>query len=262
MRFIYPTLLFILLSSCVSKEKKLNSGFLTLERQYFSQQLPDSLINSFTRKLYFNDNYSYLTVADSAATADDHLYIRDYKTNTIYLKKTFDGVNYYAAFPIQKNDNVTYTGNIKTIHGYECREGIHVSHMRDTTTFWATDNIGLDRTIWSLTDVDGFVLETKYQNGIKKVVKEIHWEKINDVFFENKIDTLKTYIQKSYNGLKIVEAQWELDCYKTRLESYKKMEEAGEITSERFATIKQTFEGWFKGIEDRTEALKKQENEY
>ena len=255
-------LLLVLLISCNSKQTKHNSGYLNLERQYFSQQNPDSLTNSFTRKLYFNKNYSFLTVADSAATSDDHLYIRDYKTNTIYLKKTFDSINYYAKFPIKNNNNVTYSGNKKVLHGYECREGIHIGQMEDTTTFWATDKIGLDRTIWSLTDVDGFVLETKYQNGIKKVVKDIHWEKINDAFFKNKIDTLKTYIQKSYSGLKIVEAEWELNYYKKRLESYKKMEDDGEITSEQFARIKQQFDGWFKEIKDRIEELKKQENEY
>lgn len=175
MRAITLVLSIFILGSC-NLTTKPTSGYLNLERQYYSRENPDSIVGSFTRKLYFNDNYSLLTIADSSATADDHLYIRDYNTNRIYLKKTFDSLHYYANFPIEKNHSVTYTGNTKRLHGYECKEGMHVGQMNDTTNFWATNAIGLDRTIWSLVDVDGFVLEATYSNGIKKVVKNIHFE--------------------------------------------------------------------------------------
>jgi predicted DNA-binding protein YlxM (UPF0122 family) len=254
---IIPILLFLF--ACNIKETKQISGYLNLERQYYSQQHPDSLTGSFTRKLYFNNNYSFLTVADSSATADDHLYIRDYTTNTVYLKKTFDSVNYYAEFPIKKNENITYTSNKKVIHGYECREGIHIGHMKDTTTFWSTDKIGLDRTIWSLVDVDGFVLETKYQNGIKKVIKDINFQEVQDSFFTEEIAKIKTYKKESYYGLKIVEAKWELDYFKNRLEIYRKRKNDKEITSEIFESIENDFKSLFKDIESRIEELKENE---
>ena len=65
--------------------------------------------------------------------------------------------------------------------------------MNDTTTFWASEKIGLDRTIWSLVDVDGFVLETQYQNGIKKVIKDINFQDVLDTFFTKEIAKIKTY---------------------------------------------------------------------
>lgn len=260
MRYISLPLTFFLLVSCTAKNDKPTSGFLALERQYFSQQQPDSLVNSFTRKLFFNENYSFLTVADSAATADDHLYIRDYAANKVYLKKTFDDVNYYASFPLRKEEGIHYTGKSKKIHGYLCKEGIYVSEMRDTTTFYATEEIGLDRTIWSLADPKGFVLEAKHQNGIKKVVKDIHWEPIDDSFFKAHIDTLKTYHKKSYYELKIVEAIWELNYFKDRLEMYRKMKEEGEITSIQLNEIENSFASWFKDIEARIKELEKKNN--
>ena len=254
---VIPILLFFF--ACNTKESKPISGYLNLERQYYSQQHPDSLTGSFTRKLYFNINYSFLTVADSAATADDHLYIRDYTTNTVYLKKTFDSINYYAEFPIEKNNNVTYTGNTKVLHGYECKEGIHIGHMNDTTTFWASEKIGLDRTIWSLVDVDGFVLETQYQNGIKKVIKDINFQDVLDTFFTKEIAKIKTYKKETYYGLKIVEAKWELDYYKNRLEIYRKRRDDGEITAENFEEIEENFKSWFKDIETRIRELQEKD---
>ena len=256
----YTTILLFLLSlmTCTPKQ---TSGYMVLERQYYSQQNPDSLTGSFTRKLFFNNNYSFLTIADSSATADDHFYIKDYLTNTVYLKKTFDSINYYAEFPINKNHNTLYTVNKKILHGYECKEGVHIGQMNDTTTFWTTDKIGLDRTIWSLVDVDGFVLETKYQNGIKKVIKNIQWKSIDDKFFESQIDTLKTYKKKSYYGLKIVEAEWELDYYKERLNAYKKMNEQGELNDEQYKNVERQFKTWLIDIKKRIKELElKDEN--
>lgn len=252
--------IFIIFLACITKEIPPTSGYLLLERQYFSQQTPDSLVNTFTRKLYFNNDYSFLTMADSSATADDHLYIRDYKTNTIYLKKTFNDINYYASFSIEKERGIIYTGKTKNIQGYECKEGKYISEMNDTTTFWKTDKIGLDRTIWSLADPKGFVLEAHHQNGIKKIVKEINWESIDNSFFEAQIDTLKTYKKKSYYGLKIVEAEWELNHYMGRLDEYVKMKENEEISSEQLDAVKQQFSPWLKQIEDRIKALQKKED--
>lgn len=44
MRYISLPLTFFLLVSCTAKNDKPTSGFLALERQYFSQQQPDSLV--------------------------------------------------------------------------------------------------------------------------------------------------------------------------------------------------------------------------
>jgi len=259
MKRILTLLIILTLVYCCTKEKKQISGYLDLERQYYSQQNPDSLLGSLTRKLYFNNDYSFLTVADSSATADDHLYIRDYTTNTVYLKKTFEDVNYYAAFPIEKEQGVTYTGETKTILGYESREGIHIGVMNDTTTFWVTDKIGLDRTIWSLVDVDGFVLEAEYFNGVKKKITNIHFEQVNDSFFKNEIEKIKTYQKESYNGLKVIEAKWELNYYKNRLKEYREQYNNKEISKERFERIEQDYKSWLKDIEDRIKELKEKD---
>lgn len=161
---------------------------------------------------------------------------------------------------MEKNNNVTYTNNTKVIHGYECREGFHIGHMNDTTTFWTTDKIGLNRTLWSLVDVDGFVLETQHQNGIKKVIKDINFQDVQDTFFTKEIEKIKTYKKETYYGLKIVEAKWELDYYKDRLEDYRKRRDDGEITAENFETIENDFKSWFKDIENRIGELKEKNN--
>lgn len=258
-QFIFFLVLAIGLYSCQFDER-ITSGYLKLERQYFSQQSPDSLVNSFTRTLFFNERYSFLSIADSSATADDHFYIRDYKKNLVYLKKSFNDQHYYASFPI-KNQTVKYTNNFKTIQGYQCQEGIYIDESLDTTVFFATKEIGSNRTIWSLLDVKGFVLEVKHPNGIKKVTQSIQKEAIHDAFFENQIDSLKGYNKTSYYGLKIVEAEWEVDYYHNMLKEYQALFEENRITKEDWNSVQEQIKGWVKNIKTRIQDLKKKNSD-
>ena len=107
----------------------------------------------------------------------------------------------------------------------------------------------------------GFVLEVKHPNSIKKVTQSIHKEAIHDAFFETQIDSLKEYNKTSYYGLKIVEAEWEVDYYQNMLNEYQALFEEDRITKEDWNAVQEQINGWVQNIKTRIQGLKKKNND-